>query len=65
MSRKVSLDIHPAQALTCGDGIGGFCQFARVSHYGTVWSCAIFGRLEEKAGWLARHDGCLEAEAAP
>ncbi len=69
--RRLQLSIEPASTNTCGDGTGAFCRFARVSHFGTRFSCLLFRNdpsergphhLREQGGWLQRWPECIDAE---
>jgi hypothetical protein len=62
MPRTIHLPIAPATDATCGDGRGAFCPFARASHFGTQYSCVIWGPIQDDDGWLRRRPECREAE---
>lgn len=61
-TRTIHLPIAPATATTCGDGSGAFCPWARTSHFGTRFSCLLWGPLRDEDGWLQRRAECLAAE---
>lgn len=60
--RVIHLAIAPATATTCGDGSGAFCPLTRASNFGSRFSCALWGALEDEGGWLQRRAECLASE---
>lgn len=75
MQRHIILDIEAGDK-TCASEPGHFCQWMRTTKFGTVYFCHLFseedssGRpskvipLEEKDGWLQRHEKCLLLESS-
>lgn len=69
MKAKLVLDIT-CGATTCASEPGKFCRFLRTQRLGTESVCQLFsewgykGRipLQEKDGWVQRHDACLDCE---
>jgi len=44
---------------TCAAEPGKFCYFLNLGFAHRRLSCALFGRVEDKNGWIQRHKGCL------
>jgi len=58
MKKKLTFTID-CGAKTCASVPGKFCHFIELKINGKN-SCYIFGRLDDKDGWIQRHDECLK-----
>ena len=56
--KKLTFDIECGEK-TCASEPGKFCKFLRLGFGQRKQSCVLFGRVDDKDGWIQRHKDCL------
>lgn len=59
MKKILKLEIECGEK-TCASSKGKFCNFFRYHPVSGNGYCPLFGSLQEKKGWVQRHEKCIE-----